>query len=57
LIFSSAIDGIELKKVRDGSLDKKQNSQGIGVENESFNKNFNKELKVSEGNYLCLIFR
>ena len=36
-----------------GPLDKKQNSQtnGLGslTENESFNRHYNKELKVSEG--------
>jgi hypothetical protein len=46
------IDGVDLKKGH-GSIDKKQNSTGIGsiMENESFNRHYNKELKVSEGKH------
>ncbi len=47
MLFSAAIDGIE-KKVNDR---KSGNLGGVSInENESFNRHYNKELRVAEGN-------
>jgi len=54
----SAIDGVEIRKGGSGpnALDKKQSSVQATHDNDSFNKHYNKDLKVSEGIYLYLTF-